>query len=94
MAFSEDTIDIAWARSGGRCECKRILHNHPYNRCPKNLVFKNRGRTGRGCWEAHHKVSTGGDGLANCQIFAGNVTPEPGHLGGDIGHYRAVLGNF
>jgi len=69
MAFSEDTIIKAWNNSGGRCECRRKTHNHPYGRFPKILVFKNRGRYGRGCWEAHHISATGGDGLSNCEIL-------------------------
>jgi hypothetical protein len=68
MAFSNETILKAWEESGGRCEC-REKHNHPYGRCPKILVFGNRGRSGRGCWEAHHISPNGGDRLSNCEIL-------------------------
>lgn len=44
MAFSEETISKAWRRAGGRCECKRVSHGHPYIRHNKQLVLKNRGR--------------------------------------------------
>ena len=69
MAFSEETISKAWIRAGGRCECRRVFHWHSYKRCNKQLVRKNRGREGRGAWEAHHRSSTGGDGLSNCEIL-------------------------
>jgi len=69
MAFSEDTIKRAWNRSGGRCECRRKRHSHPYVRCPNKLQWSKRGRTGSGAWEAHHVSGTGGDGLSNCEIL-------------------------
>ena len=70
MAFSEETVKEAWKRARGKCECRRITHNHQYVRCNKELVWENRGReTGRGAWEAHHKSSTGGDSLSNCEIL-------------------------
>ncbi len=69
MAFSDDTIRRAWNKAGGRCQCRRKTHNHRYIRCNKQLVFNNRGRTGRGAWEAHHKSASGGDGLSNCEIL-------------------------
>ena len=82
MAFSEDTISRAWTRSGRRCECRRSTHNHPYGRCPKNLVFSNRGREGRGAWEAHHTVATGGDGLSNCEILCWECHQNTRSFGG------------
>lgn len=70
MAFSEETVEEAWKRAGGRCECRRTTHNHSYVRCNKELVWENRGReTGRGAWEAHHRSSIGGDSLSNCEIL-------------------------
>lgn len=69
MAFSIETVTIAWKRAGGRCECRRSSHNHHYVRCNKLLVWSNRGRTGKGCWEAHHINSNGGDSLSNCEII-------------------------
>ena len=38
-------------------------------RCNKQLVWANRGRTGRGAWEAHHRVRDGPDTLSNCEIL-------------------------
>ena len=70
MAFSDETILQAWKRAGGKCECRRASHNHPYIRCNKELVWENRGREeGRGAWEAHHINSEGGDTLSNCEIL-------------------------
>lgn len=69
MAFSDDTIRRAWNKAGGRCQCRRITHNHRYIRCSNQLVFNNRGRAGRGAWEAHHRSASGGDGLSNCEIL-------------------------
>ena len=69
MGFSEEVVERAWRRAGGRCECRRKTHGHYYVRCNKQLVWKNRGREGRGCWEAHHRSSSGGDGLSNCEIL-------------------------
>lgn len=69
MAFNQTTIDQAWNRAGGHCQCRRSTHGHYYVRCNKQLVYVNRGREGRGCWEAHHINSNGGDGLANCEIL-------------------------
>jgi len=69
MAFSEETILKAWRRAGGKCECRRVSHEHPYIRCNKQLVWENQGREGRGAWEAHHRSATGGDGLSNCEIL-------------------------
>jgi len=69
MAFSDDVVRRAWNNAGGRCQCRRKNHNHLYVRCNKQLVWANRGRSGRGAWEAHHRVSTRGDGLSNCEIL-------------------------
>ena len=68
MAFSDDVVIQAWRRAGGRCECMRTSHRHS---CPHNkeLVWENRGREGRGAWEAHHRASEGGDNLSNCEIL-------------------------
>lgn len=69
MAFSDFTVRWAWQRAGGACECRRITHGHSYVQCNKQLVWSNRGRDGRGAWEAHHKNSVGTDTLSNCEIL-------------------------
>lgn len=61
MTFDDDVIDRAWDRAKNQCEC-----------CRKELVWSNRGRIGRGSWEAHHRKpkSHGGTNyLGNCVIL-------------------------
>lgn len=61
MAFSSSVLETAWKKASGQCE-----------RCGKQLVWDNRGREGRGRWEAHHKTSVAADGsdsLSNCEIL-------------------------
>ena len=69
MAFSDPVISDAWKRSGGRCECKRVTHDHPYGRCPNTLVWGRRGQDRSDGWEAHHRAAGGGDTLSNCEIL-------------------------
>ncbi len=69
MAFPSSVVNLAWVRAGGKCECRRRTHGHYYVRCNKQLVFGNRGRNGRGCWETHHINSNGADTLSNCEIL-------------------------
>ncbi len=61
MAFSEATKEAAFERSGGRCECARLGHDHG-SRCPR--------RIGRHSARFHHhrrEIRGGSDGLANCE---------------------------
>ena len=72
MAFSDEVVRQAWQRAGGKCECKRSTHDHSYVRCNKELVWENRGREGRGKWEAHHRTSVEAgreDTFSNCEIL-------------------------
>ena len=69
MAFPENVVKQAWENAEGRCECRRRSHDHPFLRCNRILVWENRGRDGRGAWEAHHINSNGGDILSNCEIL-------------------------
>lgn len=68
MAFSDEVVEQAWQRSGGKCECTRVTHGHQ-GKCNKTLIKSNRGREGIGAWEAHHISVVGGDTLSNCQIL-------------------------
>ena len=75
MAFPLSVVQAAWDRSGGRCECPRVTHNHGVSKCNKQLVVGNRGREGVGAWEANHRVrveSGGPDTLTNCEILCWN----------------------
>ncbi len=69
MAFPDDVVKQAWERADGQCECRRRTHTHFYTPCGKPLVWENRGKVGRGGWEAHHTTSYGGDVLSNCEIL-------------------------
>jgi len=68
MAFPDSVVDAAWIRAGGKCECRRVGHVHsiPHG---SSLTRANRGREGRGAWEAHHRVRGGPDTLSNCEIL-------------------------
>lgn len=68
MVFPDSVVKQAFDRAGGRCECNRTGHDHT-GRCNKQLVWENRGREGRGAWEAHHRVADGPDTLSNCEIL-------------------------
>ena len=71
MAFSATVVSQAWTRAGGHCECTRVSHpEHLGRKCNKQLVGANRGRSaGRGAWEAHHRNTSKGDILSNCEIL-------------------------
>lgn len=69
MAFSDETKDQAYKRSGGRCECTRqhtgMSAPHHGGRCTKTFAR-------HGDWQAHHKVavaSGGSDALSNCEVL-------------------------
>jgi len=81
MAFSEETVKKAWSRAGEKCECRRDRHDHNYTRCNKQLVWGNRGREGRGAWEAHHINANGGDSLSNCEILCWDCHKKTGSFG-------------
>jgi hypothetical protein len=67
--FSDDTIKIAWLRSGGRCECMRKTHGHK-DRCNKILKYDQQGRDTDDHWEAHHRNSdTSKNDVDHCLIF-------------------------
>jgi hypothetical protein len=72
MAFSDSTVRQAWTRAGGRCECTRVTHDHDRVRCNKQLVWENRGREGRGAWEAHSISGRHLDSVSDCQILCWN----------------------
>ena len=70
MAFSQEVLDQAFARSGGRCECKRDhagqQAHHRGSNCPRGFA-----RFGP-YWEPHHikPLDAGGDdSLTNCEVL-------------------------
>ncbi len=69
--FSEGAIKLAWGRCGSRCECVDQSHGHQ-DRCNQPLNYRNPGREGLGCWEAHHVNPLVGNFTDNCQILCWN----------------------
>ena len=73
MSFQLSVVEAAWARSGGRCECRRRTHRgHPIHRCINFLSKENWRAQGTGAWEAAHRtpVETGGpEALSNCEVL-------------------------
>ncbi len=74
--FSEDTIRLAWERSGGKCECARSLHEHTNGKCHRPLSKDKRSKAGEpGAWEARRKgviaciKVTGMDDWHKCEIL-------------------------
>ena len=64
MAFSEETKDAAFRRSGGFCECGRKEHKHTFVTCGTTVT--------RTTAEIHHitaEIVGGSDGLSNCEIL-------------------------
>ncbi|MBU2036819.1 HNH endonuclease [Patescibacteria group bacterium] len=69
MAFSQETINQAWRKADGRCECSLNKCRH-LSKCSKELDPQNKIEWKK--WHAHHKVSPdagGSDNLDNCQIL-------------------------
>ena len=68
VSFPDSVVEAAWKRAKGRCECRRTTHDHtiPHG---IQLTWGNRGREGKGAWEAHHKVRGGSDTVSNCEIL-------------------------
>jgi len=65
MAFSQATIDAAYQRAGGRCECTMSSCTHHADRIRCNASLANG-------WHAHHRrlVSEGGgDNFSNCLLM-------------------------
>lgn len=72
MNLTEDEVLMAWARAGGRCQCRRGVHGHQ-EECGRELFWEARGRDrGPGAWEAHCRGGAG-DGengeSAACEIL-------------------------
>ncbi|MFA5478822.1 MAG: hypothetical protein WC002_01040 [Candidatus Muiribacteriota bacterium] len=61
MIFSNDTIQKAWKKAGGKCE-----------ECGRSLVFTHLEKSGeRGAWNTHNKTGliVGPDTPSNCAIL-------------------------
>lgn len=70
MAFSDTDVEICFRVIGGKCECSRQHSQHWGRRCNRPLIWENRGRTGWGAWETHHKDGNpNNDSITNCEIL-------------------------
>jgi hypothetical protein len=49
MPFADEVPRAAWARAGGRCECRQSGHGHA-DPCARELVWERRGPGG---WELY-----------------------------------------
>ena len=77
MAFSDTTKDVAYKRSGGRCECTRSSHINHTGRCSTKIT-----RHGA---EYHHKTSIsagGSDSLSNCEALCTTCHKQTRSYGG------------
>jgi len=69
MTFPEDIVQEAWTRSGGKCECVKVSHAHPYVRCNKKLVWSHRYMDIEGGWEDYRSNKFAGNVVSNCRII-------------------------
>lgn len=69
MSFANDTILKAWRRSGAKCECTRLTHNHPGGRCDRPLSFRDQNVGLIGGWAAQRIHPDFKEDLANCVIL-------------------------
>ncbi len=63
MPFSDEVLESAWRRAGGRCECTRTSCGHP-ERCGGLLHAAQ--------WNAHHILEEeigGASTVANCEAL-------------------------
>ena len=53
--YADETVENAWLRARGRCECERSAHPAHRGRCNASLVWTERGDPEQeGAWEAVH----------------------------------------
>lgn len=83
MAFSFETVRLAWVRAGAKCECQRKTCGHS-GRCNQSLHWDKRNIECENGWEAHHRTaltSDGGDELSNCEILCISCHKNTGSYG-------------
>ncbi len=70
--FSEEQVEKAWTRSGGKCECVRVNGGYII-RCNLLLVKSFRGdRDSQYGWEAYSKSGLYLDSLSDIDIYCWN----------------------
>ena len=68
MAFPESVMNRAFARSGGRCECKR-RHLRDDSDAPHRDGRYAKTLTRHGKWHAHHIKSDRPPVFSNCEVL-------------------------
>ncbi len=90
MAFPEEIVHAAWARSGGRCECRNERHGHG-ERCPHSLLWNMRGaESATGAWSAVRRTTWGTDVLSNVELLCAACVAGRGEIRG--GPADSILG--
>ncbi len=69
MSFSESVISQAWNRSGGKCGCPHLSHDHGRNRCSRPLNWELRGKDANGGWQARSVSGKYLDTPSDCEIL-------------------------
>ncbi len=77
MAFSHEILLEAWARSGGRCECRNERHGHE-GRCGRSLLWNMRGSDSAvGAWSPVRRTTWGTDILSNMELLCVECQKPP-----------------
>ena len=78
MLNPDETVEDAWVRSRGRCECDEGPHGH---RCVSPLEWGLRGSPRTGGWQAFFTGTsnmTGWDAVRHCMILCWNCYARKG----------------
>jgi hypothetical protein len=71
MGFAPNVIELAWRRSKGYCECKRVTHKHPIPH-KMRLEWANRNREDAGKWNAYSVSGEYQENINDCIILCGD----------------------
>ena len=69
--FSEEIVEQAWRRSGGKCECELSGHGHT-GKHNIMILESSRGRDSPYGWEAHSVTGSHLNTASDCRIFCWN----------------------
>ncbi len=81
MPFSNEIVEGAWKRSGGKCECTLPRHGHT-GRCNKQLIKTDKAAEASSYgWKVHSLSGAFKKDLADCQILCAScfktITDSP-----------------
>jgi len=65
----EVVVRQAWQRSGGKCECTQLAHDHSYIRCNKPLIQDRQDKPLPSGWKPRHRIGDDIDIITACEIF-------------------------